>query len=98
MIRECGAKARSNNHQPCRRIAMANGRCHLHGGIWTGARTMEGKLRQKMASWKHGMRSREAIEERRALRAMMNEHKHMLREIPSFGEVIAREREPSLHH
>ncbi|MCE5315985.1 MAG: hypothetical protein LLG04_01300 [Parachlamydia sp.] len=60
---------------------MPNGRCHLHGGKTcnTGAKTPEGKLRQKMASWKHGMRSREAIEERRALRAMMNEHKQLLK-------------------
>jgi hypothetical protein len=73
MIRECGAKARTNGHQPCRRIAMANGRCHLHGGLTrnTGAKTPEGKLRQKMASWKHGMRSKEAREEARKVRELI---------------------------
>lgn len=60
----CGAKARTNNYKPCRRIPMANGRCHLHGGKSTGAKSPEGKLRQKMASWKHGLRSKEAAEER----------------------------------
>jgi hypothetical protein len=68
MIRECGAKARTNNHQPCRRIPMANGKCHLHGGLTPkhnpGPKTKEGKLRQTMANWKHGLRSKEAITER----------------------------------
>lgn len=77
MIRECGAQARTNNHQPCRRIAMANGRCRLHGGLTPkhnpGPRTQEGKQRQKMASWRHGRRSKEAIEEGRQLREFIKE-------------------------
>ena len=28
----CGAKARSNQHQPCRQAAMPNGKCYWHGG------------------------------------------------------------------
>lgn len=83
MIRECGAKARTNNHQPCRRIAMANGKCHLHGGLTPkhnpGPKTEEGKLRVKMANWKHGMRSKEAIEERREFREMVRGYKEALR-------------------
>lgn len=79
MIRECGAKARTNGHKPCRRLAMENGRCRLHGGLVPkhnpGAKTEEGKLRQKMGSWKHGMRSKEAIAERRDLRQMMKDVK-----------------------
>lgn len=75
MIRECGAKARTNGHQPCRRIAMANGRCHLHGGLVPkhnlGPKTEAGKLRQKMGSWKHGMRSKEAREEARKFRELI---------------------------
>lgn len=80
MIKECGAKARSNNHQPCRRIAMPNGRCHLHGGKTrnTGAKTPEGKLRQKMASWKHGMRSKEQIAERRKIREFIKACKNLI--------------------
>jgi hypothetical protein len=65
MIRECGAKARTNGHKLCKRLAMKNGRCSLHGGLSTGAKTKEGKHRQKMASWKHGMRSKKAIMERK---------------------------------
>ncbi len=78
MIRECGAKAKTNGHKPCRRIAMANGRCHLHGGKCTGAKTKEGKLRQKMASWKHGMYSKEALEERKMIRQLMQSARRSL--------------------
>lgn len=39
----CGAKTRSGN--PCQRYGTkANGRCKLHGGRSTGAKTKEGKL------------------------------------------------------
>jgi len=83
MIRECGAKARANNHNPCRHIAMANGRCLLHGGLVpkhnSGPKTEEGKQKQKMGSWKHGMRSKEAIEERRLLRKFIKECESILR-------------------
>jgi hypothetical protein len=79
MIRVCGAKARTNGHQPCRRIAMPNGRCHLHGGMVPkhnpGPKTEEGKLRQKMGSWKHGLRSKEAIADKRAMHEMMKGYK-----------------------
>lgn len=82
MIRECGAKARTNGHQPCRRLAMANGRCHLHGGKVpkhnTGPKTEEGKLRQKMASWKHGLRSKEALAERKMINEIIKKAKYYL--------------------
>lgn len=72
MIRECGARTRvSVMSTHCKRIAMPNGRCHLHGGKSTGAKTKAGKLRQKMASWKHGRRSRETIERARFLRKLL---------------------------
>lgn len=72
MIRECGAKTRvSVISDSCRRIAMPNGRCHLHGGKSTGAKTKVGKMRQKMASWKHGRRSKEAIEKTRFLKNLL---------------------------
>lgn len=85
MLKLCGAKARTNGHQPCRQPAMANGRCRLHGGLVPkhnpGPKTEEGKLRQKMASWKHGMRSKEAIAERCKLREFMKATKKLLCEI-----------------
>jgi hypothetical protein len=42
---ECGAKARSRGGAPCRRPAYPNGRCRNHGGLCTGARTVEGRAR-----------------------------------------------------
>jgi hypothetical protein len=85
MIRECGARTRvSVMSLPCKRIAMANGRCHLHGGKSTGAKTKAGRLRQKMASWKHGRRSQEAIERMRFLRKLLDSGQKMLQEWSNF--------------
>ncbi len=82
MIRECGAKARTNGSRPCQRIAMANGRCRLHGGLVPkhnpGPKTEAGKLRQKMASRKHGRRSKEAIAEARAFREFIKQSKKLI--------------------
>lgn len=82
MIRECGAKARTNGHHPCRRIAMTNGRCHLHGGLVPkhnpGPKTEEGRQRQHMSNWKHGMRSKVAIEENRQIREFIRQCKQAL--------------------
>lgn len=85
MIKECGAKARTNGHKPCRRYAMDNGRCHLHGGMTPknnpGPKTEEGKLRHKMAPWKHGQYCKEAKEEARILRQMLRKCKDTLEEL-----------------
>ena len=82
MIRECGAKARTNGHQPCRQPAMANGKCRLHGGFVPkhnpGPKTEEGRLRQHMSNWKHGMRSKAAIEENRQMREFIRQCKQTL--------------------
>lgn len=75
----CGARTRSGGC--CQRLPGKNGRCSNHGGRSTGAKTAEGKLRQKMASWKHGRRSKEAIEENRMLRDFMRSSGEFLREI-----------------
>ena len=40
---ECRAFARSTG-LPCRAKALPNGKCRLHGGLSTGAKTLEGKL------------------------------------------------------
>lgn len=83
MLKLCGARARTNNHQPCRKPAMENGRCRLHGGLTpkhnSGPKTEEGKMRQKMGSWKHGLRSKETILERDALRKMIKYCKYNLK-------------------
>ncbi len=42
-LTRCGARTRRGT--PCRRKALQNGRCPNHGGLSTGPRTREGKLR-----------------------------------------------------
>ena len=53
----CGAKTRKNTL--CGRMAMACGRCILHGGRSTGPRTAEGLERLRVARTKHGRYSAE---------------------------------------
>ncbi len=68
----CGAKARTNNHQPCRQPAMlTNGRCRLHGGKSSGAKTSEGKIKSAQANLKNGNYTHHAIWERKKMRMMM---------------------------
>lgn len=57
---------------------MPNGRCHLHGGKSTGAKTKAGKLRQKMASWKHGHRSKEAIQKVKLFKKLLQAYRARL--------------------
>jgi hypothetical protein len=56
----CGAETRAGC--ACRQPAMANGRCRLHGGKSTGARTPDGLDRCRTASLVHGHRTAEVIE------------------------------------
>jgi hypothetical protein len=45
----CGAHARSTG-KPCQaKLLLRGGRCKLHGGKSTGAKTPEGKVRSKQA-------------------------------------------------
>ena len=74
----CGAKARTNGHQPCRQPAMANGRCRLHGGKCTGPKTAKGKERLKQVNTKHGFYSVEAQKERLLVKHLINHSKESL--------------------
>jgi len=56
----CGAGTRAGC--ACRQPAMANGRCRLHGGKSTGARTAAGLARCRAASLVHGQRTAEIID------------------------------------
>lgn len=47
----CGAKTR--NSEPCRKAALANGRCRLHGGKSTGPKDRS-KLKGNKNALKHG--------------------------------------------
>lgn len=82
MTPKCQAKSKQSGKQ-CGNFAVRDRRvCHIHGGKTPkhnqGAKSEEGKLRQKMASWKHGIRSKEAIEENRLVRAMIKDSKEWL--------------------
>lgn len=70
-IAECGAQARTNGMRPCRQPAMKNGRCRFHGGKCTGAKTVDGLAKIKLANTKHGFYSAEAIAERKGHRELM---------------------------
>ena len=50
----CGARTRAGT--PCGSPSMKNGKCRMHGGASTGARTQEGKSAHKQAVTKHGYR------------------------------------------
>jgi hypothetical protein len=58
----CGAKTRKGT--PCLGPAMKNGKCRMHGGKSTGAKTINGKLRAQTANWRHGYYSVKAKRER----------------------------------
>jgi hypothetical protein len=48
---------------------MPNGRCRMHGGASTGAKTADGKARARMAPLTHGRRSAAYVAHRRQTRA-----------------------------
>jgi hypothetical protein len=60
----CGAKTRRGTE--CQRPAHKhNGRCGLHGGLSTGARTPEGLQRISEANLKHGRYTKDKLERKR---------------------------------
>jgi hypothetical protein len=67
----CGAKTRKGT--PCKGPAMANGRCRMHGGPSTGAKTPEGKAKCRLSNFKHGHYTNQAIMERRTARLRARE-------------------------
>jgi hypothetical protein len=66
-VPRCGAKKRRKD-ATCQQPAMRNGKCRLHGGLSTGARTREGIERIRQARTKHGRYSAAAIAQRREAR------------------------------
>ncbi len=61
----------ANGMRPCRQPAMRNGRCRLHGGKCTGAKTAGGLAKIKLVNTKHGFFSAAAIAERKCHRALV---------------------------
>ena len=59
----CGAHARSTGN-PCKRFAMANGRCDMHGGKSTGALNPHRPLR-------HGLRTKKSMDDWRKIKEVL---------------------------
>lgn len=75
---KCQAKSKRTGEQ-CGNYAIKGMRvCKFHGGLSTGPKTEEGRQRQHTSNWKHGMRSRAAIEERRQLREYVRQCKQAI--------------------
>ena len=75
---QCQAKSKRTGEQ-CGNYAIKGKRvCKFHGGLSTGPKTEEGRQRQHTSSWKHGMRSKAAIEEARQLRAYIRQCKQVI--------------------
>jgi hypothetical protein len=78
-FRRCGAKTRTGT--PCRRPAMPNGRCRLHGGLSTGPRTPEGRRRIRLALLKHGRYTKQAKQERLEWRELVCNSMELLHQL-----------------
>lgn len=65
----CGAKARSNQHQPCRQATMPNGKCHWHGGS---------------VSIKHGRCTKQAYAKRLQSRHLINDLRKSILALEDF--------------
>ncbi|WP_281406864.1 HGGxSTG domain-containing protein [Methylobacterium sp. WL103] len=79
----CGAKRRDGG--ACQQPAMRNGRCRLHGGKSTGARTPGGKAKAQAGNLKHGRFSADAITERRELRRVLHLARRTLRDLAALA-------------
>ena len=76
----CGAKTRWGTS--CQRPAnKKNGRCRLHGGASTGAKTSEGRDRISQANMRHGKYTKEKLETRSMNAAKGREIKKELRQM-----------------
>ena len=82
----CGAKPRAG--APCRRPAMPNGRCRLHGGLSTGPKTRKGRDRIHLALFKHGRYTRQAKQERLELRELTRVSREFLQQLQSENQVL----------
>jgi hypothetical protein len=72
----CGARTRRNT--ACGRLAMACGRCRLHGGLSTGPRTAAGLERLRAARTTHGRYSAENRQMAAMVRGLVAEAKRLV--------------------
>ena len=84
----CGAKTCAGT--PCRSAAMPNGRCRMHGGKSTGARTPKGIERIRAATTKHGRYSQATIAKRREARGIIRTIRALLRDPSATADEVER--------
>jgi hypothetical protein len=58
----------------------------MHGGPSTGPRTPEGKARIAAAHWKHGRKTKAAIQARREMRANLRAMRELLKQLAAAGD------------
>lgn len=78
-MKRCAAKTRAGT--PCQRYALKNkknGRCRLHGGLSTGAKTKEGKERQLAAKLKHGHYTKAYLDRKKQLSSLLKQAKELI--------------------
>jgi hypothetical protein len=79
---QCKAKSKRSGKQ-CGNYAVKDRRvCRIHGGLTPkhnpGPKTVEGRQRQHTSNWRHGMRSKAAIEEARQFREFFRQCKQAI--------------------
>jgi len=83
----CGARTRAGGS--CRQPGMPNGRCRLHGGKSTGARTEAGRERLRSIHTRHGGYGRDALAWFRRMDAFIAETKQFMAESRRTSAVAA---------
>ncbi len=71
----CGARTRSG--KSCLSPGMRNGRCRMHGGKATGA------PKGNKNAFKHGLYSKEAIDERQKISALLKQMRQLVEQVGS---------------
>ncbi len=74
----CGARTRAGGS--CQQPAMPNGRCRLHGGMSTGARTEAGRERLRSIHTRHGGYGRDTLAWFRRMDSFIAETKQVMAE------------------
>jgi hypothetical protein len=80
----CYAKTKTSNGLPCQAVAMANGRCRMHGGKSTGA-----PCGAAHGKYKHGLYSKQAKLVLHHYKQQLNETKQIIQVSPLHEFEIA---------
>ena len=83
-FKQCGSTGKRSG-LPCKQPAMKNGRCRLHGGKSTGAKTPQGKAEQRLGNFKHGCYSQETKEEWQLIKQLFQDSKHTIEAVRGGG-------------